>query len=587
MPNLTREEYLKKIIPILRGHEAFTDFSDEEIARFANAADFAFFEQGSRIVNQGDVGNDFFVIIDGQIRAVDTNYNPPRLLNYHDSGQIIGARALLNNERRAATLEVLVDSHVAIYDKTDWDWLIRRQPRMENYFKNMEREFEQRSKIDFPGRQWDEVIVDSTKRHILVFIAKLSYPLAVLIIPVILLLIYNLLGINFFSDSRVNQVLEVLTVLPFVLLAGFLLIYHYIDWRNDDFILTTKRFIHIERRLFYGEQRDEAPLTRIQDVWTAYPYFFDKFDFYYLRIKTAGAGDIRVTGISKAREMRDQIFKEKERATARVRAANVYAIRQLLAQELNWQDTLEETILSIAEEEGGMTTQNKPRRVPSFIRYFAPRVQDIEPGSNTITWRKHYFILLKRTGVPLLAIAASGYFLLATIIGFTPFDQSMGLFLELIFLGLLLTSIFWCLWRYDGWRRDIYQVTDTRVIDITGSSFGLGGEIRSEGNFEDIQNITYDKPNFFYNILNMGTVIIETAGTKDTFTFINVMNPSAVQQEIFNRMVRAQQRDREERRDATTRDLLSVFAEYQNLLERANEQGLVFGRNKEKNNKPV
>jgi uncharacterized membrane protein YdbT with pleckstrin-like domain len=380
--------------------------------------------------------------------------------------------------------------------------------------------------------------------------------------------------------------LEILTVLPFVLLAGFLLIYHYIDWRNDDFILTTKRFIHIERRLFYGEQRDEAPLTRIQDVWTAYPYFFDKFDFYYLRIKTAGAGDIRVTGISKARELRDQIFKEKERATARVRAANVYAVRQLLAQELNWQDTLEETILSIAEEEGGMTTRDKPRRVPNFIRYFAPRVQDIEPGSNTITWRKHYFILLKRTGLPLLAVIASGYLLLAAAIGFTPFGQLMGLFMETIFLGLFLASIFWCLWRYDGWRRDIYQVTDTRVIDITGSSFGLGGEIRSEGNFEDIQNITYDKPNFLYNILNMGTVIIETAGTKDTFTFVNVMNPSGVQQEIFNRMVRAQQREREERRDATTRDLLSVFAEYQNLLERANEQGLVaFGRNKEKNNK--
>jgi uncharacterized membrane protein YdbT with pleckstrin-like domain len=515
------------------------------------------------------------------------NYDPPRLLNYHDAGQIIGARALLNNEVRAATLEVLVDSHLAIYDKTDWDWLIRRQPRLENYFENMEREFEQRSKIDFPGRQWDEVIVDSTKRHILVFIAKLTYPLAVLIIPVILLLIFNLLGLNFFSDTRINQVLEILTVLPFVLLAGFLLIYHYIDWRNDDFILTTKRFIHIERRLFYGEQRDEAPLTRIQDVWTAYPYFFDKFDFYYLRIKTAGAGDIRVTGISKARKLRDEIFKEKERATARVRAANVYAVRQLLAQELDWQDTLEETILSIAEEEGGMTTRDKPRRAPGFVRYLVPRVQDIEPGSNTITWRKHYFILLRLTGIPLLAVAITGYLLLATMIGFTPFDQSMGLFIETIFLGLLLASIFWSLWRYDGWRRDIYQVTDTRVIDITGSSFGLGGEIRSEGNFEDIQNITYDKPNFFYNILNMGTVIIETAGTEETFTFVNVMNPSGVQQEIFNRMVRAQQRDREERRDATTRDLLSVFAEYQYLLERANEQGLVFDRNKEKNNKLV
>jgi uncharacterized membrane protein YdbT with pleckstrin-like domain len=580
MSKLSREEYLEKLISILRTNNAFADFSDEELNRFANAADFNFFEQGRRIVEQGQPGDEFFVVIDGQIRALDMKYDPPHLLNYHDTGQFIGTRALLNNELRAATLEVLVDAHLAIFDKTDWDWLIRRQPRMRQYFMSTEGEFEQRSKIDFSGRQWDEVIVDSTKRHVLVFIAKLSYPLAVLIIPVILLLIFNLLGFDFFSDSRTDQILEILTILPFVLLAGFLLVYHYIDWRNDDFILTTKRFIHIERRLFYGEQRDEAPLTRIQDVWTAYPYFFDKFDFYYLRIKTAGAGDISVKGISKARELRDQIFREKERATARVRAANVYAMRQLLAQELDWQDTLEETILSIAEEEGGMTTREQPRRVPVLVRYFIPRVQDIEPGSSTITWRKHYFVLLRLTGIPLLAIAITGYLLLATVSGFTPFNQSLGIFFQLILLGLLFASIFWCLWRYDGWRRDIYQVTDTRVIDITGSSFGLGGEIRSEGNFEDIQNITYDKPNFFYSILNMGTVIIETAGTKDTFTFINVMNPSAIQQEIFNRMVRAQQREREERRDATTRDLLSMFAEYQYLLERASEQGLVFDRKK-------
>jgi hypothetical protein len=208
---------------------------------------------------------------------------------------------------------------------------------------------------------------------------------------------------------------------------------------------------------------------------------------------------------------------------------------------------------------------------------------DIEPGSNTITWRKHIFVYLRLTGIPLLAILITGYLFLATIGGFAPFNEQLGAFFQLMLLGLFLASIFWYLWRYDGWRRDIYQVTDTRVVDVTGSSFGLGGEIRSEGNFEDIQNITYEKPNFFYSILNMGTVIIETAGTEETFTFVNVMNPSVVQQEIFNRMVRAQQQEREERRDANTRDLLNVFAEYQYLLERASQHGLVFDHGKKNN----
>ncbi|MBN1994671.1 MAG: cyclic nucleotide-binding domain-containing protein [Anaerolineae bacterium] len=576
MPNLSRQHYLNLLFPILRGQEAFTDFSDEELARFAEAAEFRFCEQGTRIIEQGQRGNEFFVVLNGQLRAVDVNYDPPRLLNYHDAGHIIGARALLTNERRAATVEVVVDARVAIFDKGDWDWLLHRQPRIETYFQNLESEFSKRALIDFPGRQWDEVVVASTKRHVLAFIAKLSLPLTLLILPLIFLIIAELVGIRFFSVTSGDLLLMVLAILPFILLAVGLTVYHYIDWRNDDFILTTKRFIHIERRLFYGEQRDEAPLTRIQDVWLAYPGFLDRFDYFHLRIKTAGAGDIRIKGITKAQQIKDQIFLEKERALARVRAAHVAAIRQLLAQELNWEETLEETILAIAETEGGMTTRPESYR-SSFgvLNYFWPRVQNIEPDGVTITWRKHYWVYLQTVGLPLLAFLVSLYLFLATLVVWFPFGVVAGPFIQ-IGLGIAVAvSFLWYLWLYDGWRRDIYQVTRNRILDVTSSPFGLGGEIRSEGNLDDIQNITYEIPDLFSALINMGTVIIETAGTKDTFTFKKVLNPSSVQQEIFNRMVLVQQREREQRRDATTRDLLRVFAEYQHLLEKASAKGLV------------
>ncbi|MBN1220552.1 MAG: cyclic nucleotide-binding domain-containing protein [Anaerolineae bacterium] len=576
MPDLDRTAYLQMLIPLLREHEAFTDLTVEEIVQFADAAEFRFCEQGSLLIRQGEPGNDFYVVLEGQLRVLDMNYTPPHLLNYHDRGHIVGVRALLNNLPRAATVEAIIDTRVAIFDRSDWDWLIHRYPRIITYFQDLEREFEQRSTTEFPGRQWDEVVVMSTKRHILVLMAKLSFPLTLLIFPILLLIIFNVLGINIFADTPSNQILEVLAVFPFVILAIFLIIYHYIDWRNDDFILTTKRFIHIERKLLFGEQRDESPLTRIQDVWLAYPGFLDRFDYYHLRVKTAGAGDIRIKGITKAQQMKDQIFREKERAMERVQAANVAAVRQLLAKELDWQDTLEETILAIAEEEGGMTTRRQPHRLPNFIRYFWPRVQDIEPDGTTITWRKHYWVLLGAVGLPVLALWGSFYLLLAAGFGLFPFVQpSTSAFVWFLFIGITVASIFWYLWCYDGWRRDIYQVTQNRIIDVTSSPFGVSGEVRSEGNLDDIQNITYEIPNLLSAVLNMGSVVIETAGTMGTFTFRQVFKPSAVQQEIFNRMVRVQQREREERRDATTRDLLKVFAEYQYLLEKASERGII------------
>ena len=58
-----------------------------------------------------------------------------------------------------------------------------------------------------------------------------------------------------------------------------------------------------------------------------------------------------------------------------------------------------------------------------------------------------------------------------------------------------------------------------------------------------------------------------------------VFNPNGIQQEIFNRMVLVQQQERQQRRDATTSELLRLISEYQNLLEKASARGIIqFGK---------
>jgi uncharacterized membrane protein YdbT with pleckstrin-like domain len=578
MPNSSREEYIKILIPTLRSHQAFTAFSDEEVARFASGAEFRFYEQGARLIEQGDKGDEFFVVMSGQLRAIDTTYAPPHLLNYHTPGHIIGTRALFNNEPRAASVEVVIDALVAVFSRDDWEWLLHYQPRIETYFQGLESEFERRSSTDFPGRQWDEVVVTFTKRHLLAFFARLTLPLTILIAPLVFLIGVELLGITSLSITPGNLMLTILATLPFFIISGLLILYHYVDWRNDDFIVTTKRFIHIERKLLYGEERDEAPLTRIQDVTLSYPGFLDRFDYHNLEIKTAGAGDIWVNGVTKALAMKDAIFREKERALERVHAANMAATRQLLAQQLNWEEALEEPILAIAEVEGGITTE-KPRRLPGLLNYLWPQVKEVYEDGTTILWRKHYWVLLSNIALPLPLFLVSSLLFVASLFALPPFGTLASLPLQVILGIVMLVCLLWYLWRYDGWRRDTYLVTETRIVDVASSPFRLRGETRSEGTFDDIQNITYDIPGFFSSLLNMGTVTIETAGSAETFTFKKVFDPSAIQQEIFNRMVMVQQRERQRKRDATTNELLRLIGEYQNLLEKASAKGIIkFGQ---------
>jgi hypothetical protein len=63
----------------------------------------------------------------------------------------------------------------------------------------------------------------------------------------------------------------------------------------------------------------------------------------------------------------------------------------------------------------------------------------------------------------------------------------------------------------------------------------------------------------------MGDVLIETAAVSGKFTFESVYNPSAVQQEIVNRMVAFQEDLRHEERVREDTKLADWFAEYHSL----------------------
>ena len=571
MANSSREQDIQQLISLLRNDKAFANFSDEEIAEFASRADFASYEQGEKIIRQGEKGHEFFVIISGQLRAIDINESPPRLLNYHATGDIVGVRALLRRDARAATVEVVTSARLAIYHADSWDWLLNTHPQIETYFEELEHSLTERAINDFPGRQSDEVVVAATKRHVLAFIATLHWPLGLLIIPVLFLIAASLLEIPF--PTLLNGPLGLLAILPFVILAFLVTLYNYVDWRNDDFIVTTKRVIHIERILFYGEQRHEAPLTRIQDV-TIFADFFDQFfDADDIQIKTAGAGVIQIKSIRQANYIRQVIFQEQERAKARVAAANIAAVRQNIARRLNWEDVLEKHVMEVAEPEGTIIKRTETRHYPAFIDYFLPRVKEVNQTKDgaVIIWRKHYYVLLTHITLPLLTLLTLFYLLTASFLIWFPFSGflAVSLFIK-IGLGLaIMAALVWYLWEYDGWRKDFYMVTNSRIIDVEGSPFGLQGEKRTESTFENIQNTFYDIPNFLSNLLNMGNVVVETAGKQSTFTFRQVFNPSEIQEEIFNRMALSQQRKREQERDTTTGQVVRVLGEYHYLATKA------------------
>lgn len=567
---------VSELLELLRKDKFLKDFRDafsepEDLEAFAAKANFYEFDQGTQVIKQGDKGTSFFIIMDGQMRAIDVSESEPRLLNYLTRGAIVGTRALLSDiHTRTATVEIVTNiAKIAVFSQDDWYWLIGKNSRFEDMFQNLEQARIKRSNIDFPGRQWDEVVVAATKRHFTAYIASIHMPVILLMIPVLFFLTTGLLGIQFSSVFSITLVAA--GTLFCVGLAALLAIYNYFDWRNDDFIVTTKRVVHIERILFFGEQREDAPLTRIQDVTLISDVLDLIFDSDTLRITTAGAGIIEFNHIREADHIRSVIFTERERAKARVAAADVAALRKNIAHQIHWEDELEQNVIPVAEAEGSLTQQTATYHYNPYIDYFIPRIKEInkmDDGSTIIIWRKHYYVLLTNIFLPFLAMLAATYFFLSALILWIPPFTVIGWPLT-IALGVAVTfSYIWYLAKYDDWHKDVYIVTNTQIIDIESAAFRIR-KTRREGTFDNIQGVYSEIPNIFYKLINLGDVIIETAGTEETFTFRKVFNPASVREEVFNRWAIYQQREREAQRDATNKQVMEVLKEYHKLVSKA------------------
>jgi membrane protein YdbS with pleckstrin-like domain len=558
--DLTPEDYAE-LVEALRTCRQPLPLNDEQIRDLAQRARIREVLRGEIVIRQGDEPDWFYFIISGQLRAADTSGDEPRLLNYHAARTFVGEQGPLYDQPRAAMVDVISDAKLAFWDRVTFDWLLGLDDRCRPYFENLYRGRERRARRPFPGKQWDEVTVVRSGKHPLMLLNALGGPFLLLLFSLLLLTLLLALGVVPFVFFGV------IVGVPLIisLMWG---IFNFANWRNDEYIVTSKRVIHIERYIIYGEERDEAPLIRIQDVKVQTGNLWERLlNYYDLTIQTAGAGTIVFKGIRNAEQVRMAIFEERAKAQERREAGDRALIRSFLAEKMGRKmpdvglpvDTLEPT--------SGMFAGGKRWRLPPLLDYLWPRTTVVE--GDTIIWRKHLFIWLSTTWPALLAFLTLLILMILVLFGVTPFGglPPSAWVLELLLGIAVFLSFMWYIYLYDGWYRDIYIVTPDSIVDVESSSFRVKGEERRTGTFEVIQNITYTIPGFSHQMLNMGDVLIETAAVAGNFTFKSVFDPSAVQQEIFNRMVAYQEKQRQQQRVREDTRMADWFGEYYQLQE--------------------
>jgi len=542
----------KKLLKQLQSVELFAELSHDDLRAVVELFKSEHFPAGSIVCRQGQLGQTAYLVESGELRVlyIDPEGQQREVRGWR-VGDFFGETSLLLGEPRDATVEVTQEASLLCLNKNDFDELLRERPSV---LKSLNMRPDVARKRRAPRFRWqdpDEVVVLSMHKHNAILLGNLALPLFILLVVIAGFGSWSLSG----GGTLPLIIGGILGLIPLAF-GAYLVADHF----NDDYIVTSKRVLHEERIPLIREARTEAPLRTIQNIHqTRQGIWAQIYNYGDLIIETAGErGHVVFRQIPDPISVQNEIFEQIRRVRAGARAEERTAIREALERQFGLH-TPGKQAMQPADEKRSHAWVQAPswvRTLFRLFRYFLPPLR-YEEG-DTITWRKHWIALLRPISIPSLLITIA-----ATVAVYLLITQPSSW--AQIILGYGVSMIFllpWWLWRFDDWQNDIYQVTNTRIIDVERQPFFLR-EDRREASLGVIQNINLEVPGIMGKILNYGSVTIETAGV-GPFTFEMVKDPRSVQAEIFRRMdvfQRLLQQQSAEQRRSELLDWFTVYSE--------------------------
>ena len=364
----------------------------------------------------------------------------------------------------------------------------------------------------------DERWIYVARRHWIALLLRAAVPLLLGLIFAVVLL-WRILGREPDFLGREPPLLDAINVL-LVLAGGVMLAalaYIYIDWKNDHLIVSNKRLILEDQTLLLAFTYETISLDRIQNVNVRVDNFL-QYALKYGRVEVQAAGPTAPIVFDRVRrpaqiqiELMKEVNREKRDQEQRRLAAAVQ-------RRLN--PTAPPVAVPVVPVEQGLRTTSS--RFQALVP-LAPVLQ-----GTTITWHRHWLVLLGSLLVPALALLLwfVALILLPRLGLFGAATNSLVLLVALIAIGVGFY------WQFDNWRNDVYILEPTRLIHLSRLPFGLF-EDRREAPLGVIQNVNASAPNIIARIFGYGNVVVETAGVSGNFTFNDVPDPDQVQRIVF------------------------------------------------------
>ena len=540
----------------LRAVPLFSGLTDADLALIEPLVKRTPYEVGAIVCRQGEIGEALYMVDSGELQ---TSHVDPRGvardLDILKPNQFFGEIALLLGEPYPTTITARTEAHLLTLLRDDWNGLLNKQrdlcARLTHGMKP-----EIRTKFVQCRLPWllrGEVPIVFTRKHWWALVRSLPMPVGL----VLLLIVIAISAAALAPGSMVT----VITWAVVLFLISLILVFVTLDWRNDWYIVTNRRVMHIERILLVRQERNEAPMEKIQNVEMRQPRYFHKIiGVSDIIIATASIhGAIVFSAVAHGAELRDTIFEQIQRT----RAQHQYEEREQLKQKIR-AHIHPSPVPPPAPGASPAAPKPKPARPPRRpLRQIVGDLFKLRVERNgTVTWRKHVFALFRQIGRPVAILLALLAILGLCLSGVLPSAWYSNLIL--VFSGTVVFG--WMIWEWVDWGNDIYSVTQDRLMDLELNPLGVTKKSMAAPLIA-ITNVSVRQPSLLTMILNIGDVVIETAGATGQMTFFSVSQPRDVAREIMQHVDNTRARQLQIQREQQRTDMLQWFGAYHSILQ--------------------
>lgn len=495
-----------QIFAFLHEHFLFKYLSDDELGQILPLFKPISLAEGEVLYRSGFPGRNFFLVVTGKVLLEDEAQHK---LVINAQGHF-GSQDLHTGKARSETARALEETTLLAVNRRGYFALLSAYPSIKSRLSAMRLSEKIFQNNEFPWIGDEEIVRFIDRKHVNVLYGQLLLPFLFLVLSIIgaVLLRFNV------------AVFLAVTIL----IAVLWVIWLWLDWKNDFYLVTSERAAWVEKVIWLHDQRREVPLQSILSVNISSTQIQRLFGYGDVIIRTY-TGNIPMRNAAHPEVLLDLVAEAQERAKALARQTDRENINQAIRDRLGLagaenplRDEPEFTDLAM---EGGPQITESITPLQEFFNLFRARYE----LNGVITYRKHPFILFKNSWWLWLLFVLSlvGFFARMVALISWPNLGMIALLLGLSVLGLA--------YAFADWANDRYQITDKQLLDLDRKP--LGRETKRSALLENILSLDYRRENIIQRLFNYGTVAINVGDTQLDFEY--VARPISVQNEIFER----------------------------------------------------